>query len=86
MLVQTPRSTPEQVEEYPKALGRKLREIRDERGLKRKWVAEQLGVHYNSVKYWELGTACPGIEHLLHLAVVYDVEQGAFYEGISPTE
>jgi transcriptional regulator with XRE-family HTH domain len=68
-----PGPTPEQVEEYAKALGRRLRELRDERGLQRKWVAEQLGVHYNSLKYWELGISRPGIKHLLHLAVIYQV-------------
>ena len=52
-----PRPTPEQVEEYAKALGRRLRDLRDERGLKRSWVAKQLGVHYNTIKNWDLGTA-----------------------------
>lgn len=68
-----PGPTPEEVEAYAKALGRRLRELRDERGLQRRWVAMQLGVHYNTIKYWELGTSRPGIEYLLHLAIIYDV-------------
>lgn len=68
-----PRPTPEEVEAYAKALGKRLRELRDERGLQRRCVADQLGVHYNTVKYWELGVARPGIEYLLHLATIYDV-------------
>lgn len=40
--------TPEEVEAYAKALGKILRELRDERDLQRRWVAKQLGVHYNT--------------------------------------
>jgi len=41
--------TEKQVENYSKALAKRLKDLRDERGLKRRWVAEQLGVHYNTI-------------------------------------
>ena len=79
---QLPEPTQQQVEDYAKALGKRLKDLRDERGLKRKWVAKQLGVHYDTVKYWELGKTRPGPKGILFLAKVYGVEPEEFYEGI----
>ena len=75
-----------EVATYKKALAHRLRNLRDERGLKRSWVAKQLGVHYNTIKNWELGTAWPGAKELLHLAKVYNIEPEEFYIGINPPE
>ena len=74
--------TPKQVERYEKALANRMRELRDERGLKRRWVAEQLGVHYNTMKNWELGKARPGPKEILYLSKVYQVQPEEFYKGI----
>ena len=67
---------------YEKALAKRLRDLRDDRGLKRRWVAEQLGVHYNTVKNWELGKVRPGPKEILFLAKVYDVEPEEFFIGV----
>lgn len=74
--------TPQQVERYEKALAKRIKDIRDERGLKRRWVAEQLGVHYNTLKNWELGKARPGPKEILFLAKVHGVEPEEFYAGL----
>lgn len=71
-----------EVAAYKKALARRMRNLRDERGLKRGWVAEQLGVHYNTIKNWELGNAWPGAKELLHLAKVYDIDPEEFHVDI----
>jgi len=59
-----------------------MKDMRDERGLKRRWVADQLGVHYNTVKNWELGKARPGPKEILHLAKVYGVKTEEFFIGV----
>ena len=74
--------TPQQVERYEKSLAKRLKDLRDECGLKRRWVADQLGVHYNTIKNWELGKARPGPKEILFLAKVYKVEPDEFYVGV----
>jgi transcriptional regulator with XRE-family HTH domain len=56
----------------------RLKTLRDERGLKRDWVAKQLGVHYNTLKNWELGKSHPGTRDLLALSKVYHVNPTDF--------
>ena len=73
-----------QAERYVTNLGKRMRELRDERGLKRNWVAKQLGVHYNSLKNWELGNSRPGARELLHVARVYEIEVDQFFVGVKP--
>ena len=43
------------VREYELALGRRMKEMREDRGMKRKWVAGQVGIHYVTLMNWELG-------------------------------
>ncbi|MDD5447666.1 MAG: helix-turn-helix transcriptional regulator [Actinomycetota bacterium] len=75
----------EEVCEYDKALSRRLKELRDERGLKRGWVAKQLGVHYNTLKNWELGRAHPGTGDILALSKIYHVKPEEFFRGLKIT-
>lgn len=72
----------EEVRIYEAALARKIKSLRDERGLKRSWVAERLGVHYNTLKNWELGLARPGTRELLALAKLYGVKPYDFYRDL----
>ena len=74
--------TDNQVRRYELALGRRMKDLRDKRGLKRKWVADQLGVHYNTLKNWELGTARPGPGQILYLAKIYQVKPEKFFVGV----
>lgn len=75
----------EEVREYDMALSRRLKELRDERGLKRGWVAKQLGVHYNTLKNWELGRAHPGTSDILALSRIYHVKPEEFFRGLKIT-
>jgi len=70
------------VERYDAAFAEKMKTIRDERGLKRDWVARQLGVHYNTLKNWELGKSHPGTRELLALSKIYHVKPGEFFKDI----
>jgi len=72
----------EEIERYDKAFANRLKNMREERGLKRDWVARQLGVHYNTMKNWELGKAHPGSKDLLALCKIYHVEPGEFFQGL----
>jgi DNA-binding transcriptional regulator YiaG len=72
----------EEVQLYDNAFAEKMKALRDERGLKRDWVARQLGVHYNTLKNWELGKAHPGTRELLALSKTYHVDPEEFFRGI----
>jgi DNA-binding transcriptional regulator YiaG len=72
----------EEVKKYDSSLAGRMKTLRDERGLKRDWVARQLGVHYNTLKNWELGKAHPGTRELLGLARIYHIEPEEFFKGI----
>ena len=82
MATKVPGPTPAQVENYTKNLGKRMKQLRDDQGLKRDWVAKQLGVHYNTIKNWELGKTRPGPKEVLFLAEVYGVEPEIFYKGV----
>lgn len=72
----------EEVREYNRALAARMKSIRDERGLKRDWVAKRLGVHYNTLKNWELGKAHPGTKEIIALGKIYHVRPDEFFKGI----
>jgi DNA-binding transcriptional regulator YiaG len=71
-----------EVRKYDNAFASRMKSLRDDRGLKRDWVAKQLGVHYNTLKNWELGKAHPGTRELLALSKIYHVEPEDFFRGI----
>lgn len=70
------------VRDFDRAFSVRLKEMREERGLKRDWVAKRLGVHYNTLKNWELGNAHPGTREILALCQVYHCEPGEFFKGV----
>jgi len=72
----------EEVRKYDDSLASRMKNMRDERGLKRDWVARQLGVHYNTLKNWELGKAHPGSRELLALASIYHIQPEEFFKGL----
>jgi len=57
--------------------------MREDRGLKRDWVAMKLGIHYNTLKNWELGKSHPGTREVLALCKIYHCKPGEFFKGIS---
>jgi len=72
----------EEVRKYDDSLASRMKNLRDERGLKRDWVARQLGVHYNTLKNWELGKAHPGTKELLALSRIYHVGPDEFFKKL----
>jgi DNA-binding transcriptional regulator YiaG len=72
----------EDVQKYDLAFARRMKSLRDDRGLKRDWVARQVGVHYNTLKNWELGKAHPGTKELLALSRIYHVGPDEFFKEL----
>jgi DNA-binding transcriptional regulator YiaG len=72
----------EEIKRYDSTFAGRMKALRDERGLKRDWVAKQLGVHYNTLKNWELGKAHPGTKEILALSKIYHVNPEEFFKGL----
>jgi len=68
----------EDIQAFDMAFASRLKSVRDERGLKRDWVAKQMGVHYNTLKNWELGKSHPGTRDLLALSRIYHMKPTDF--------
>lgn len=51
----------------------RLRQLRVERGISRRDLAETLGVHYQTVGYLERGEYSPSLELALRIAAHFDV-------------
>jgi putative transcriptional regulator len=52
----------------------------DERGLKRKWVAEQLGITPKQVSNWITGFSYPTVDKAFRLAKLLGVKVDDLYE------
>ena len=50
-----------------------LRDLRKQYGYTQKYVAEQLGIVYQSYQHYELGLSTPSLQHFIMLAKLYDV-------------
>lgn len=61
-------------------LGRRLRQLREERGLTQEQAAESMGVHSHTVSRQELGEANLTIASLVAASEAYRVEIRAFFE------
>lgn len=72
----------EEVVRYDSSFAERMKKMRDDRGLKRGWVAEKMGVHYNTLKNWELGKSHPGTRELLVLSKIYHVKPDEFFRGL----
>lgn len=74
--------TKREIKKFDKAFATRAKELREERGLKRGWVADRLGVHYNTLKNWELGNSHPGSRELLGLCKIYHIDPSEFFRSI----
>lgn len=50
-----------------------LRKVREDAGMTREQACERMGVHYNTLKNWELGATEPKATELASLAKLYGV-------------
>lgn len=56
-----------------KGLGEKLKELRLERGMTQKYVAEQIDVSLGTISFWENDVNEPKATHIVALAALYDI-------------
>ncbi len=77
------------LEETPPAeidVGRRLRELRTERGLSIRRLAEQSGLNFNTLSLIENGRTSPSVSTLQQLALAMDVPITAFFETSAPRQ
>lgn len=72
----------DEVKKYDDAFGARMKKLREDRGLKRTWVARKVGIHYNTMKNWELGKSHPGTREILALCKIYHCKPGDFFKGL----
>lgn len=61
-------------------LGERLRELRLARGYSVAKLAKKSGVHAVQIRYYELGTRCPGVDNLRKLCIALERTLGAFHD------
>lgn len=67
-------------------IGSFLKELRKEKGLTQKELAEQLNVSNRSVSRWETGSTLPDISILIELAEYYEVDMKEIMDGERKSE
>lgn len=63
------------------SVGRKMRALREGRGLSQEAVARMIGVKKQTVSQWERGGAQPRVAHLVALAELYELAPSEIYDG-----
>ncbi len=66
-------------------LGRRIQELRRERGLSQEGLAEQMGVSRQAISKWESGAAIPEVDKLIQLARFFGVTVDGLL-GVRPPE
>ena len=67
-------------------VGRRVRERRRHLGLSQTAVAEQLGVSFQALQRYEMGTNRVAASTLFRLCQALGVEPGYFFEGLKPAD
>lgn len=52
----------------------RIKDVLEQKGIKQKWLAEQLGKSYNMVNYYAQNRRQPSLEDLYKIAEIPDVE------------
>lgn len=62
-------------------IGKRLRELRVERGYQQKYVAKKIGVSPSNICNWEQGRYGLTLEHLIMIAKFYNTDPGYILVG-----
>ena len=62
-------------------IGKRLRELRVERGYQQKYVAKKIGVSPSNICHWEQGRYGLTLEHLIAIAKFYNTDPGYILVG-----
>ena len=71
--------------DYPDGLGQKMRQLRKQRGLTQRTLAERLGVSTPALCRWESGQAFPRRENVQAFANAFDLSESELLSMISTT-
>ena len=69
-----------------KEIGKKLKQLRIEKGLKQSEVAKALNVSDKLISKWETGISVPSTEFTLEICEFFGIEVGEFLNSTSPTK
>ena len=64
-------------------VGRKIREVRTDRGLSQDQLASRLGISFQQVQKYEKGTNRIGSSRLWEICMILDVPVGDLFEGLN---
>jgi transcriptional regulator with XRE-family HTH domain len=65
-----------------KALGRRIRQLRQAKGWSQEFLADEAGMHRTYLWGIEQGVRNPSVRHLTRLAEALGVSLGALFEGL----
>lgn len=65
------------------AVGARIQQARQMRGLSQEELAERIGVTQTAISYWEKGRRSPDVEDLVGLAEALEIDVGAFFTDAS---
>lgn len=65
----------------PREIGRQIRDMRDDRGMKQKYLARKAGIRREELSRIECGRVMPRTTTLQGLCAVLDVPVGALLDG-----
>ena len=54
-------------------IGKRIRELREEKGINQKKLAQEIGVAQSAISQWESGVNEPKASYVLYLAEYFDV-------------
>ncbi len=66
--------------DYKELFSKRLKELRDEKELSQKEVAELLGVAVSTYANWEQGRRAPSIDDIFNLLYVFDVDANELFD------
>lgn len=66
------------------AIGQKIRQAREARGLTQEMLAESLGVTQAAVSYWEAGRRAPDVDDLVAIADALNIDIAALFADARP--
>lgn len=73
--------TKEERIEVAKEFGGRLKELRKEKGMQQREVAEKLGIGPSAVCNWETGLAYPTFQTMLDLCSLFNIDSGYFFNS-----
>ncbi len=73
---------PKRAETLPKALGRRIRELRKQKGLSQEGLADEAAMHRTYMWGIERGSRNPSLNHLSRIANALGVSLSALFEGL----